>query len=264
MYDMHNHTAYSDDSNASMTSMVEAGIQQGLKGMAITDHYDPDYPTPEFQFTPEFPAYHKEMEQIKETYKDKIEILLGLEIGIQHGETMEKCRKAAKDYSYDFILGSFHCAHGKDLYVDYFNDWSIEEAYHGFYQYMLECLEEYEDYDVLGHFNIVDRYTPRIPPYGPYMEEIEAILRLLVDRGKGLEINTSSFRYNLGDLTTPSLTILSLYKDLGGEIITIGSDAHAPRHVGYKLDWAEEFAKSSGFKYYAYYKNRTPIFEKLK
>jgi histidinol-phosphatase (PHP family) len=263
MYDMHTHTLYSDDSNASMTSMVEAGVQQGLNGIAITDHYDPDYPTPEFQFTPNFPAYQNEMEEVKETYKGKIDFLLGVEIGIQHGKTIEKCRDAANSYPYDFILGSFHCAHGKDLYVDYFNDWSIEDAYHGFYQYMLSCLHEYQDYDVLAHFNIIDRYTSRIPSYKPYMEEIEAILKLLVDGGKGIEINTSSFRYNLGDLTTPSLSILSLYKEVGGEIITLGSDAHSPRHVGYKLDWAKEFAESCGFRYYAHYKNRLPIFEKI-
>ena len=263
MYDMHNHTLYSDDSNATMKSIIDAGVQQGLKGIAITDHYDPDYPTPEFQFTPDFPAYQNEMEELKEAYRNKIEVILGIEIGIQHGKTLDKCRSAAREYPYDFILGSFHCAHGKDLYVDYFNGWSIEEAYHGFYQYMIDCLENYHDFDVLGHINIVDRYTSRIPTYGPYMEEIEAILRLLVDRGKGLEINTSSFRYNLGDVTTPTQEILALYKEVGGEIITLGSDAHSPRHVGYKLDWAEDFAKSHGFRYYAHYKNRLPIFEKI-
>ena len=263
MYDMHNHTLYSDDSNATMKSIIDAGVQQGLKGIAITDHYDPDYPTPEFQFTPDFPAYQREMEELKETYRDKIGVILGIEIGIQHGKTLDKCKNAATEYPYDFILGSFHCAHGKDLYVDYYNDWSIEEAYHGFYQYMVDCLDDYQAFDVLGHINIIDRYTSRIPSYGPYMEKIEAILRLLVDRGKGLEINTSSFRYNLGDITTPSKEILSLYKEVGGEIITLGSDAHSPRHVGYKLDWAENFAKSQGFRYYAHYKNRLPIFEKI-
>lgn len=263
MYDMHNHTLYSDDSNATMQSMIEAGIQQSLKGIAITDHYDPDYPTPEFQFTPDFPAYQNEMEELREKYGDKIQVIRGIEIGIQHGSTLDKCKLAAKEYPYDFILGSFHCAHGKDLYTDYFDGWTVEEAYHGFYQYVLDCIDKYDDFDVLGHINIVDRYTSRIPVYDPYMEEIEAILRVLVDKGKGLEINTSSFRYNLGDVTTPSKEILALYKEVGGEIITLGSDAHSPRHVGYKLDWAENFAKSLGFRYSAHYKNRVPIFDKI-
>lgn len=264
MYDMHNHTDNSEDSSASIESIIEAGIDQGLKGMAITDHYDPDYPTPDYTLVPDFPVYHKEMEDVKESYKDKIEVLLGIEIGIQHGEVLEKCRATARDYPYDFILGAFHCAQGKDLYTDYFEGWSVEDAYHGYYQYMLDCLAQYHDFDVLAHFNVVDRYTPRIPSYPPYMDEIEAILRLLIETNKGIEINTSSFRYNLGDLTTPSLPILSLYKDLGGEIVTLGSDAHSPRHVGYKLDWAEEFAEACGFKYYAHYKNRVPLFNKIK
>jgi len=263
MYDYHLHTSHSDDSLAPMDTMIEAAIDLGLSGIAITDHYDPDYPTPEFPFTLDFSVYHSDLLEASERYRGKIKIAKGIEIGIQHGETMEKCRAAATSWDYDFILGSFHCAHGKDLCVDYFDNIGIYRAYERFYSYMYDCLLLYKDFDVLSHFNIIDRYTSRIPEYDPFMEQIEAILKLLIDEHKGIEINTSSFRYGLGDVTTPSTRILRLYSDLGGRILTLGSDAHNAGNVGYMLDWARDFAISCGFKYVATYENRVPSFELL-
>jgi histidinol-phosphatase (PHP family) len=263
MYDMHTHSHYSDDSSTPMNLMIEAAIEKGLDGIAITDHYDPDYPTPGFTFLPDFVGYQQDLEAYVEQFSQKIQVIRGLEIGIQHGTTINKCEETATSYPYDFLIGSFHCALGKDLCVDYFDRHAIEESYHLFYKYVNDCLKRFRNFDVLGHINIVDRYTPEIPPQELFLEEIKDILRLLVDRGHGLEINTSSFRYNLGNTTTPTRRILEMYKEVGGEILTVGSDAHSPLHVGYKLDWAREFAKSCGFRYLAYYKNRTPFMDPL-
>ncbi len=263
MYDYHLHTLHSDDSMAPINTIIDAAIDLGLSGVAITDHYDPDYPTPEFPFTLDFPVYHSDLLETAEQYRGKIQIAKGIEIGIQHGETMEKCRDAATSWDYDFILGSFHCAHGKDLCVDYFDHISVHQAYAKFYGYMYDCLLLYKDFDVLSHFNIIDRYTKTIPSYAPYMEQIEAILKLLIDNNKGIEINTSSFRYGMGDVTTPSAGILRLYRDLGGMILTLGSDAHNAGNVGFKLDWARDFAKSVGFDTIATFENRIPHFEMI-
>jgi histidinol-phosphatase (PHP family) len=263
MYDMHSHSNHSDDSSTPMLLMVQSAIDKGLQGIAVTDHYDPDYPTPEFDFLPDFNKYQKEMESLERKFSKDIQVIRGLEIGIQHGDTLKKCKDAASSYPYDFLIGSFHCALGKDLYVDYFDQLPLEESYHQFYQYMANCLIEYDDFDVLGHLNIIDRYAPEIPPENLFFDEIQSILRLLRERGQGIEINTSSFRYNLGETTTPTRKILETYRSIGGEILTIGSDAHSPRHVGYRLDWAKEFAKSCGFRYLAHYKNRKPIMEPI-
>ena len=125
-----------------------------------------------------------------------------------------------------------------------------------FRSYMLDCLKKYKDYDVVGHFNVIDRYTDRIPDPSVYMDLVEEILRVVVSDGKGLEINTSSFRYGMGERTTPAKEILRLYKELGGEIITIGSDAHKPKDLGYYFDHAVEMIKDTGINYLATYEQR--------
>lgn len=261
MYDYHSHTFYSDDSRAPMKDMVEAACHAGLKELAITDHYDPDYPDQNFPFELDIPDYFAALEKIKKEYEKKIKIIRGIEIGIQHGSTLEKCSKAANDYDFDFVLGSFHCAHGFDLYQsEYFRLRTPKEAYVDFYTYMYDCLKVYKDYDVLSHFNIIDRYTKERPANDVYMDMVYEILKMIIADGKGIEFNTSSFRYGLGELTTPSAEILSLYRELGGEIITAGSDAHKPAHIADHLDLAYERIKNAGFRYITTFERRKPSF----
>jgi histidinol-phosphatase (PHP family) len=264
MYDYHSHTFYSDDSSASMKDMVESAWEKGLKELAITDHYDPDYPDPQYPFELDMDSYYKDLCKFQELYQDKIKIIKGVEIGIQHGDTLEKCSKFATSYDHDFVLGSFHCAEGQELYSNaFFENRSVKDAYISFYTYMYDCLKQYKDYDVLGHFNIIDRYADHIAKPGVYMDIVEAILKLIIYDGKGIEINTSSFRYGMGERTTPSKEILQLYKDLGGTIITAGSDAHKPDDIKYRLDEAYYMIESAGFRYFTTFHQRIPNFIKL-
>ena len=264
MYDYHSHTFYSDDSRAPMKDMVEAACHAGLKELAITDHYDPDYPDQNFPFELDIPDYFAALDKTKKDYEKKIKIIRGIEIGIQHGSTLEKCSKAANAYDFDFVLGSFHCAHGFDLYgTDYFSGRTPEKAYTDFYSYMYDCLKTYKDYDVLAHFNIIDRYAKDRPANDVYMDIVCEILKMIIADGKGIEFNTSSFRYGLGERTTPAAEILSLYKELGGEIITAGSDAHKPAHIADNLDLAYEGIKKAGFRYITTFDRRKPSFMPL-
>ncbi|MDD4563922.1 MAG: histidinol-phosphatase HisJ family protein [Eubacteriales bacterium] len=255
MYDYHTHSSFSDDSRTPMNEMIEAAIKLGIKEMAITDHYDPNYPDQEFPFEMDFAGYHKALNEAKDTYQGRIKVVKGIEIGIQHGKILDKCIKAAKSYDYDFILGSFHCAEGMDLNSRaFFKDRSIEDSYIAFYTYMLDCLKVYKDYDVLGHINVIDRYTDQISPYPVYSELVDEILKLIISDGKGIEINTSSYRFGLKD-TTPSKKILQRYSELGGEIITIGSDSHKIP-LGNYFDRAKDMMKSAGLKYLATFNQR--------
>ena len=264
MYDYHIHTSFSDDSSTSMNDMIDAACSAGLKEIAITDHFDPNYPDPAYPFELNFDQYHKALMEAKESYKDRITIRKGVEIGIQHGDTMKKCIDAARSFPYDFIIGSFHCAEGYELYGNqFFINRTPEEAYIAYYTYVYENLKEYKDYDVVGHLNIIDRYTDKIAEPSYYMEIVEEIIKLIIADGKGLEINTSSFRYGLGDRTTPAHEMLQLFKDFGGEIITIGSDAHKTKDIGFKLDYAQDMIRALGLKYLTTFEQRKPIFVKL-
>lgn len=259
MYDYHTHSIISDDGNTPMLQMVEAGISVGLKEIAITDHFDPDYPDPNWSSDMDFDGYHKQLEETAVACANRIKVIRGIEIGIQHGETLTKCRNAARSYGYDFVIGSFHCAEGIELSQGgFFDHRSVEESTSAFYRYVLSTLKEYDDFDVLGHINVIDRYGAYIPDYSCCNDIVTEILKLLIEKGKGIEINTSSFRYGMDTHTTPTDEILALYRSLGGEIITIGSDAHSPRHVGYKLSWALEKMRQMGFRYLTTFDQRIP------
>ncbi len=265
LLDYHSHTNFSTDGHSSMDQMVKAAIDAGISQIAVTDHFDPDYPDDWWGKGFSLPDYNRDQESIADKYKNQIQLIKGLEVGIQHGDTLEKCREAVKGFAYDFIIGSFHCAEGFELACGgFFDNRTVEEATKAFYKYNLDCLSIYKDYDVLGHINVIDRYGEYIPSYDDLWDIITEILKLVIYDGKGIEINTSSFRYGMGDYTTPSHEILKLYHDLGGEIITVGSDAHSAKDVGYGIEWAYEKMKSVGFKYVSTYSQRKPSFITLR
>ncbi|HPO04860.1 MAG TPA: histidinol-phosphatase HisJ family protein [Bacillota bacterium] len=261
LLDYHTHTAFSTDGYSSIGKMAEAAASLGISQIAITDHYDPDYPLDGWGEEFSFDEYHKQLEKVQEEYKARISLVKGLEVGIQHGSTLRKCSESVNAYDYDFIIGSFHCAEGFELSCGgFFDGRSVEEATAAFYRYTYDCLSVYRDYDVLGHMNVIDRYGGYVPAYDDLMDIISEILKLIIYDGKGIEINTSSFRYGMGDHTTPSGEILKRYLELGGEIITVGSDAHSARDVGYGIKWAYEKMKSVGFRYVTAYCRRKPTF----
>jgi histidinol-phosphatase (PHP family) len=264
MYDYHTHSSFSEDGDAPMENMIQKAISLGIKEYAVTDHYDPDFASELLEFTLDFPAYFTELLRVEKQYQSKIRLVKGIEIGIQRGAILQKCLRAAEAFPYDFILGSFHCAEGMDISeAAFFRGRSAEDAYRAFYRCVLEGLKEYKNYDVLGHINIIDRYTERIPAPDAYMDIVHEILGQLVADGKGLEINTSSFRYGMGDRTTPTGEMLEYYVRMGGEIVTTGSDAHRTADVGCRLDFAEEMIRRAGLKYRATFSKRRAAYSRL-
>lgn len=290
-YDYHSHTDFSDDCNIPMDQMISAAIEKGVVQYAITDHYDPDYPDPEFPFEIDFEKYHPAILDAEKKYGSSIKIIKGLEIGIQHGDTLKKCSAQARSFPYDFIIGSFHCFNGNDLYKTDYETMEPQDILPSFYEYCYDCLKKYDDFDILGHINVIDRYIPFVPDYrcrrlglepdsdlecpasvpepamarsyARSMEIVEEIFRLLIYKGKGIEINTSSFRYGTED-TTPAAEMLHLYRDLGGEILTLGSDAHFPDHIAYNFDYVREMAIEFGFRYFTTYEGRNPSMVKFR
>ena len=263
MFDYHNHTSFSHDSDARIDNMIEAAIKKGLKQIAITDHYDPEYANPAVNTYIDLNQNFKELERVEEKYKKKITVIKGIELGLQH-HVIEYLNSAAVMNHYDFILGSFHCAEGKDLYGSaYYANRMASEVYRGFYGYCIKVLKKFDNFDVMGHVNIIERYSACVPAFESYGDLIEGIFKLIIEKGKGIELNTSSIRYGMGQNYTPSTIMLRLYKEMGGEIITIGSDAHRPKDVGSDIQFAAELLKSLGFKYRTLFKERKPEFVPL-
>lgn len=195
---------------------------------------------------------------MKYKYKKDIEILAGVEIGMQP-HLAKRYKKFISTYPFDFVIMSIHSINGKDIFLDdYTSGLEPINAVERYYEEVYNCVKSYKDYDVLGHLDFIDRYFQSyedIPKFDNYEDIIREILRMIIDNGKGIEINTAGLRYDIGYFH-PKLQILRLYKELGGEIITIGSDAHSPEYVGYEYKQIEKVLKELGFKFIYIYKER--------
>jgi histidinol-phosphatase (PHP family) len=264
--DFHTHSHYSSDSDASMESMVERAIELGLSKLCFTDHMDFDYPptsTLKFLFDPE--EYFKELEYICEKYKNKIEVLKGIEIGLQ-SHIGEEIKKLVSQYRFDFIIGSSHLAIKKDPYMpDYWENKSIEQGIREYFESIVHNVAVFPDFQVYGHIDYIIRYIPDknyVYSYQKFSDYIEEALKAILNAGRGIEVNTSGYKYGLRQ-PHPGAEVLKRYKELGGELITIGSDGHKPEHLAYDFKIAEQLLISLGFKYYTTFKDQKPEFHKL-
>lgn len=265
LWDTHMHSQYSGDSDAPQEDMIRAAIRAKLPGICFTDHLDIDYPDNPEAFLLDLPNYTSSVFAMQEQYRDQISVRYGIELGLQphlaalHADILSQ-------YDFDFVIGSSHVVHGYDPYFPpFWKTHTEEEGYREYFDSILENIRAFDDFDVYGHIDYVVRYGPTRNEnytYARYSDVIDEILRLLIEKGKGIEINTGGFKYGLGH-PNPCEEILARYRELGGEIITIGADAHTPDKIGYAFDKAADIFRECGFSYYAVFKNRRPIFHKL-
>lgn len=258
MYDFHLHSEYSIDSKSSMENMALGAIEKNLKSICFTDHVDLDSTSKRLDFVFRTSDYFKNIKQVKYKYMKDIEILAGVEIGIQP-HLFERYNKFIEDNAFDFVIMSTHCVNYLDIHADNFTR-GIEpiDALGQYYKNMYKCVDNFNNFDVLGHIDYIDRYFEdfsTIPKYEEYHYLIESILKILIQKGKGIEVNTAGMRYGL-DYFHPKIQILKLYKELGGEIITVGSDSHTPETIGYGYKAVEKMLKDIGFKYIHIFKER--------
>lgn len=262
-YDYHMHSDFSTDSHTSMEDMIERSIDLGLKEICFTDHVDYGIFTDD-SFMVDLDKYFKKLNEVQKIYKDRISIKKGIEFGLQK-DLADYYNKRFVEHDFDFIICSIHAIDRMDLYLSsYFEDKSQKEIYENYYMELYNVVKNYKNYSVLGHLDLIKRYAP----FDTYLDDkmffdiIEATLKQAIYDGKGIELNTSSYRYNLPDLT-PSRYILKLYKELGGEIITTGSDSHNTEQVAVKFDYIYPLLKDMGFKYVTRFDQMKPDFIKL-
>ena len=181
-----------------------------------------------------------------------------------------------KKYPFDFVIGSVHNvpykkdAEGNILYTDpaaekLFTDRADKEAYRLMMETTLENVRTSDCFQTLGHLDYVVRYgksREKEYSYTDYADIIDEILKLLIEKEKGLEVNSAGLKYGL-PFAHPHPDVLKRYRELGGEIITIGADAHKPEHIAYDFAKAEEILKSCGFKYYTEFFEQKPVFKQL-
>ena len=276
--DSHVHTAFSTDSKEPMEQMLMAAIENGFPSICFTDHMDYNFPViynkssdTEPPFFLDTDAYFIETRRLIPLYP-QIKIRTGIELGLKE-DAKDKCMELLNLYKFDFVIGSTHLVDNTDPYYDIFWEGTDEKtAIQKFYEATLENAKSGVDFDVYGHIDYITRYTPYMKKLrssnlfdedyyisitNNFLDIIEAILKELINSGKGIELNTSGIKYGLHH-PHPHEKILKLYKELGGEIITIGSDAHEARHLGFGFDGVPEILKTCGFKYYTEFTDRRP------
>lgn len=264
--DCHLHTTFSTDGKSTPDEMIQKGIEKGLSVMCFTEHmdYGIDFEEGPDAFQTDTDAYHNTFCIMKEKYSGKIKLLFGIELGlIPSASVREFVKNYVKKYPFDFVIGSSHTAGGTDpFYPAFFEGRTEEEAYRFYFETELACAKMYTEFDVYGHPDYVLRYGPSRNhnfTYRKYSDILDEFLKTLIDSGKGIECNSSGFKYGMGQ-PLPHTDILKRYREFGGEIITVGSDAHMSEHAAHSFQRTAEVLSSCGFRYYAVFEQRKPVF----
>lgn len=273
--DMHMHTWFSTDSEACPCDMADEAVRKGLKSICFTDHFDKDDLEWGEEGIFDVDAYFVEMQKLQEEYAGKLNIRIGIELGLRT-YLKDYYEELTKKYPFDFVIGSVHNvpykkdAEGNILYTDpaaekLFADRTDKEAYRLMMETTLENVRTSDCFQTLGHLDYVVRYgksREKEYSYTDYADIIDEILKLLIEKEMGLEVNSAGLKYGL-PFAHPHPDVLKRYRELGGEIITIGADAHKPEHIAYDFAKAEEILKSCGFKYYTEFFEQKPVFKQL-
>ncbi|WP_235396155.1 histidinol-phosphatase HisJ family protein [Faecalicatena contorta] len=263
--DIHMHSTFSHDSESAPEEMIRGAVEKGLRTICFTDHYDKDEMEwgEESIFDPE--EYFRILPPLAEKYKDKIDVKIGVELGLRP-YLGDYYRAFVKKYPFDFVIGSVHMIQSTDPAAGkLFRDYTDEEAYRIGFEEMLEDIKNFDDFDSFGHMDYMVRYAreqEKSYSYRGFADEIDAVLRALVEKGKALELNTAGLKYGL-PFAHPHPDILKRYRELGGEMITVGADGHKPEHIAYDFHKVSQILQACGFRFYTVFSDRKPIFIEL-
>lgn len=246
--DYHMHTRFSGDSEADPREHVKQAIALGLDEICFTDHRDFEYPIDVFEL--DVDTYYQTIMTLKEEFKDQIIIKWGIEMGLDMNH-QDKINELINQYPFDFVIGSIHVInHTEFYYGEFFTGLSKEEAHRYFFEETLRCVQNFDCFNVLGHLDYIMRYGPyedRMVEHTKYQDIIDEIFKTLIAKGKGIEINTSGYALN-GNCGFPNFEQVKRYYDLGGRIITIGTDSHTSDRVGQHVNDVKEKLEQMGFE----------------
>ncbi|WP_210469871.1 histidinol-phosphatase HisJ family protein [Sporosarcina sp. 6E9] len=253
--DYHHHTDNSFDSKASMLEVCEQAIKNGLDEICFTEHFSVNPKVPTYGHL-NFDRYFSQINECRNRYNGRLVIKAGIELCEPH-LLRDEYKEALIDFDLDFIMGSVHNINEEKLRI-YMQNKDAHAVYQGYFEEVY-ALVSHADIDILAHLDLMKRYA--IDTIGNYKladfhSIIEAILKKAIERGIGIEINTSGLSNKRVKEPFPSKEVLKLYKNLGGEILTIGSDSHRAETVGAHLGDALSLAKEVGFEYVYTFESR--------
>lgn len=265
--DCHTHSRISPDASVSMTDMAEAALAAGLREICFTDHVEPVAwngrdPVPSYDWD----ALFREYQAARAALGDRIRVRLGIELGEACLDLPRTEALLAEAPELDFIIGSTHILSEAFQLIDlyFFRPKDEAEAHRGIRDY-LELVRrnaEWGGFDVLGHLTLPLRYFNENlgfhMSFDGYEAEIGEIFRILIQNGRGIEVNT-----NRGNTPLPDGKWLRMYRELGGEIVTLGSDAHTTEFVGCAIRERQELLRQCGFRRFCTFEKRKPVWHEL-
>lgn len=261
--DCHNHSNFSFDAYDSLENMCKRAIELGFLHYGCSDHCEcNDYYSEVYPYHKSAKHSYEKLMELKEVYPF---LLAGVELG-QPLQALDSALDVLNGRDYDFVIGSLHNVKGEEdfYYWDKQTPKTEKDINYFLNSYFTEILEmlDWGKFDSLAHLTYPLRYI-KYPDgskvtFDPYMDYVEQIFNTLIHKGIALEINTSGLRQAIGE-TMPNEKILKFYKELGGELITIGSDAHCVKDLGKGLNEGLALLQSLNFKQFTVYKNRKPI-----
>ena len=271
-HDTHLHTDYSPDSHTPVVDQIRQAHRLGLYGIGITDHMDHGFPEDQLPpgwvgtaFNFDVEEYIFGLEKLRESEQD-MDICIGVECGLlTDTEVVEFNRKLCVDPRFDYAIGSIHLIDKKDpYYPPFWEGRRFQNVMRRYFEITLENIELFQSFQILGHMDYAVRYAPEKGMYIPadYFEITDEIMRFLIRNDIALEVNTSSLRKGFG-FTNPHPDFIQRYHELGGQLITIGSDSHDTDGMAFAFDEAETMLREIGFHEYAVFHGKKPVMQPL-
>ena len=265
--DYHTHSRVSPDAFSSMTEMAEAAIRQGLQEICFTDHVEPIWfgstaPRKTYDWGP----LTEEFRAAQAAVGDRIRLRLGVELGDAVWDLDRSEAIMARAPALDFVIGSIHILSermdGRDLYSLAPRDEAETQACLADYLCQIQRLARWGGFHVLGHLTLPLRYLNENRgmhvSFDGFEAEMEAIFRTIIPKGIGIELNT-----NRGNTPLPDAKWLKLYRGMGGEVITLGTDAHAPAAVGCAIREGQALLRECGFRRFCTFRQGQPVWHDL-
>ncbi len=268
--DYHTHTHFSFDGAAHAThdAMCHRALEVGLSDIAFTDHCDINGEV-EGLYTPYRAAEaFAEMQAIKDKYQGRLNVVCGIELGNATQYPREAAEVLAA-HPYDFVIGSLHNLRGvPDFSMLKYNMMTPAHIARLFDRALDETIDMVAHTDGLttvGHITYMHRYVTlaeRKLDFKPFRDKLAHLFGILVDRDIALEVNVSTLWKGLG-ITMPTMELLKLYRDCGGRLVTVGSDAHAPENLGKAIRKGYAILQTAGFDHVLTVRNGERILQSI-
>lgn len=257
LMDYHHHTDHSFDSKAPMIEVCKQAIAREVEEICFTEHFSVNPLSPTYGHM-NFKKYFDDIKSCQQIFHDQLSIKAGIELCEPH-LLIDQYQSVLQDWKFDCILGSIHNINNTKLRTFYNEKRNLTVSFTEYFQEVFK-MASIAEIDVLAHVDLLKRYSINLEEnyqFNDFKGIIAEILKIAIKRNVGIEINTSGMRGKLQDFM-PTYDVLKLYKDLGGELLTIGSDSHAVDTVGSHLKDAVYLAKEAGFRYLYIYSQRNP------